>query len=87
MLTRLLVMSIEVSSVLGCSINRTILLNEGFFLFLRMFTSLLDKEKKATSLPAIKNESRKRITSKKTNTVDATGDTVKKKKENESNTE
>jgi hypothetical protein len=52
-----------------------------------MFTSLLDKEKNATSLPAIRNESRKRITSKKTNTVDATGDTVKKKKENVSNTE
>jgi hypothetical protein len=52
-----------------------------------MFTSLEEREKKATSLPAIKKESKKRKASKKNRTVEATGDTDKKKRGIVSNAE
>jgi hypothetical protein len=77
----------DINNVFGCSMRRTILLKEGFFLFFRMFTSLEEREKKATSLPAIKKESKKSKANKKNRTVEATGDTVKKKRGKVSNTE
>lgn len=77
----------EVNNVFGCSIRRTILLKEGFFLFFRMFTSFEEREKKATSLPAIKKESKKSKANKKNRTVEATGDTDKKKRGIVSNAE
>jgi hypothetical protein len=52
-----------------------------------MFTSFEEREKKATSLPAIKKESKKSKANKKNRTVEATGDTDKKKRGIVSNAE
>ena len=63
MLTKLLVISIDASRVLGVSSKVTILLYEGCRFVLRIFISLYVSEKNATSEPATKNEiikSRKR---------------------------
>ena len=56
-LTRLFVISMEASSVFGCSSNVTILLNEGCCRVLSTFISFWPKEKKATSPPATRKES------------------------------
>ena len=59
--TKLFAISIVARSVLGCSSKFTILLNEACFLVFKILMSFKVSEKKATSLPARKNEKIKRI--------------------------
>ena len=59
MLAKILAVEIDVCNILGCSSKCRILLKAGCFFLLRILISLMDKEKKAISLPAIKNDKRK----------------------------
>ena len=78
MFTKLLVISIPASNVLGCSSRCTILLKEGCLLVFKTLMSLLEREKKATSLPATKKEIIKRMMAIKNKTVVAPGVMAKK---------
>lgn len=73
-LTKLFAMSMEASNVLGDSISSTILLSEGFFFLRSMLRSLLEREKNATSLPAMIKDKAKSISSVKMKMVDAAGE-------------
>jgi hypothetical protein len=73
MFTKQLAISMEASKVLGVSSKFTMRLYDGCCLVLSILMSLSVREKKATSDPANKNESRKRIKSIKTKTVVAAG--------------
>jgi hypothetical protein len=78
MFTKLLAISIVAESVLGFSNNCTTLLNEGFFLFFKMFMSLLDNEKNATSLPEIIKENKNKINTVMSKIVVAVCEMLKK---------
>ena len=76
--TRLLVMSMDARKVLGCSKSVTIRLKEGCWRVLKTFISFWLREKKATSLPAIKKESINKIMAVKINTPVTAGIICKK---------
>ena len=71
--TKLFVISIEASNVLGLSSRVTILLKEGCCLVLSKLISFIVSEKKAISEPATKKEMKKRITTVKRSMVVAAG--------------
>ena len=76
--TKLLAISIVAESVLEFSNNKTTLLNEGIFLLFKMFMSLLDNEKNATSLPEIIKENRNKINTVKSKMIVAACEILKK---------
>ena len=76
--TKLLVISIAASNVLGCSSKVTIRLKEGCCLVFNIFISFEVSEKKATSLPATRKEIIKRTNIMKISMVVAAGVICKK---------
>ena len=78
--TKLLVIKIDANKILGCSNKLTILLKEGCFLVFKIFISFGVSEKKATSLPAIKNDNKNNIRIVTIRIVVAAGEIVNKLK-------
>ena len=64
-------MSILASKVLGCSNRLTMRRYEGCFLVFKILMSLLLREKKAISLPAVINDKKSRSNATKIKTVTA----------------
>ena len=73
MFTKLLAINIDASNVFGCSSKSTIRLKAGCCLVLSILMSLYVSEKKATSEPAIKNETVNNKIAKKIRTAVAAG--------------
>ena len=73
MFTKLPVICIDASRIFGCSSRLTMRRKEGCFFVFRTLMSLADSEKKATSLPEIKNDNRKSMITENSSMVVAAG--------------
>jgi hypothetical protein len=74
MFTKQFAIKIEANKIFGCSNNVTILLNEGCLRVFKILTSLVVNEKKATSLPAKKNDNKNKINNATISIVVAAGE-------------